>query len=158
MAKTKGIGIPSPTETIKSRVQNSNISVTYGRPLKRGRKIFGGVVPYDSVWRTGANSPTSISFENGIKIGNIIIPKGQYSIYTIPKQNEWTLIFNTDLTTWPTDPNRSKDFAQVVIPAKKTENIKQQFTIEVVEIKNGGVLKFRWDDMIAIAEFEVIKN
>ena len=158
MAKTKGIGIPSPTETIKSRVQNSNISVTYGRPLKRGRKIFGGVVPYDSLWRTGANSPTSISFENDIKIGNIIIPKGQYSIYTIPKQNEWTLIFNTDLTTWPTDPNRSKDFAQVVIPAKKTENIKQQFTIAVEELKNRGVLKFSWDDMIAIAKFEVIKN
>lgn len=158
MAKTKGIGIPSSTETIKSSIQNSNISVTYGRPLKRGRKIFGGVVPYDSLWRTGANSPTSISFENDIRIGNTIIPKGQYSIYTIPKQNEWTLIFNTDLTTWPTDPNRSKDFAQVVIPTKKTGNIKQKFTIEVGEIKEGGVLKFSWDDVIAIAKFEVIKN
>ena len=158
MAKTKGIGIPSPTETIRSRVQNCNISVTYGRPLKRGRKIFGGVVPYDSVWRTGANSPTSISFENDIKIGNTIIPKGQYSIYTIPKQSEWTLIFNTDLTTWPTDPNRSKDFAQVVIPIMKMENIKQQFTIAVEEKKEGGVLKFSWDNVIAIAEFKVIRN
>ena len=158
MAKTKGIGIPSPTETIKSSVNNSKITVTYGRPFKRGRTIFGGVVPYDTVWRTGANSPTSISFENSIKIGNTIIPKGQYSIYTIPKQNEWTLIFNTDLTTWPTDPNRSKDFAQVVIPTKKTENIKKQFTIEVEEIKKGGALKFSWDNVIAIAEFEVIKN
>jgi len=158
MAKTKGIGIPSTTETIKSTVQNSSVTLTYGRPLKRGRKIFGGVVPYDSVWRTGANSPTSITFENSIRINNIVIPKGQYSIYTIPSQKEWTLIFNTDLTTWPTDPDRSKDFAQVVIAVKKNENIKQQFTIEVKETKKGGVLQFDWDDIIAFAEFEVLKN
>lgn len=158
MAMTKGIGIPSLTETITSRVQNSTISVTYGRPLKRGRKIFGGVVPFDSVWRTGANGPTSISLEHSIKIKNTLIPKGQYSIYSIPKQNEWILIFNTDLTTWPTDPKRSRDFAQVVIPAKKTGNIVQQFTIEVVEIEKRGVMKFSWDDVIAMTEFEVIKN
>jgi hypothetical protein len=132
--------------------------VTYGRPLKRGRKIFGGVVPYDSVWRTGANSPTSISFENDIKMGNTMIPKGLYSIYTIPKQNEWILIFNTDLKTWPTDPDRNKDFVQVLIPIKKTENIRQQFTIEVKETKTGGILSFNWDNIIAFAGFEVIKN
>ncbi len=158
MAKTKGIGIPSPAETFKSTVQNSTVTVRYGRPLKRERKIFGGVVPYDSLWRTGANGPTTINLENNIRIGKTIIPKGQYSIYTIPKQNEWVLIFNTDLKTWPTDPNRKKDFTQVVIPVQKTDTITQQFTIEVQPIKKGGILKFNWDDTIALAEFEVIPN
>ena len=159
MTLTKGIGIPSPTETIESKVQNSSIKVTYGRPWKRGRQIFGGVVPYDSLWRTGANSPTVITLENDIKIGKTKIPKGQYSIYTIPSRKEWILIFNSNLKVWPTDPDRSKDFSKVIIPIKKTENIKQQFTIEVQEnSKGGGVLTFSWDDTIAFAEFEVIKN
>ena len=158
MAKTKGIGIPSPKETIKYTVQNSTITVTYGRPLKRERKIFGGVVPYDSVWRTGANGPIVIFLEKDIKIANTHIPKGQYSIYTIPKPNERTLIFNTDLKAWPTDPNRKRDFAQVAIPIKKTGDIKQQFTIEVQEIAQGGIVTFSWDDIIAFAEFEVINK
>jgi hypothetical protein len=158
MTKTPGIGLPSPHETTQSVVQNSKIEVSYGRPFKRGRKIFGGVVPYDSVWRTGAGGTTKISLEDNIRIGNKIIPKGQYRIYTIPEPNEWLLVFNTDLKSWPTDPNRQKDFAQVQIPVKKTKNIKQQFTIEIHETKNGGVLQFSWDDIVASAAFQVVKN
>jgi hypothetical protein len=153
--KTPGIGIPSPTETVISVVHNSEIEVTYGRPLKRGRAIFGGVVPYDSIWRTGAGSATTLSLENDIRIDKTIIPKGKYSIYTIPKENEWLLIFNTDLKTWPTDPDREKDLATVVIPIRKTENIIQQFTIEIQETTSGGLLKFSWDNVSAYAEFEV---
>ncbi|MEO5599306.1 MAG: DUF2911 domain-containing protein [Cyclobacteriaceae bacterium] len=158
MAKTKGIGIPSPTEKIELVVKNMEIKLSYGRPFKRGRKIFGGVVPYDSVWRTGANSPTIIFLSNSIKIGKSIIPKGTCSLYTIPRQNEWTLIFNQDIKTWPTDPDRREDFTQVIIPVKKTDNIKEQFTIEIVETKKGGVLKFQWDDVLAVADFQVMKN
>ena len=158
MAKAKGIGIPSPTEKIESVVKNMEIKLSYGRPFKRGRKIFGGVAPYDSIWRTGANATTKISLSNSIKIGKSIIPKGAYSLYTIPRQNEWTLIFNQDIKTWPTDPDRSKDFAQVIIPVLKTDNIKEQFTIEIAETKKGGVLKFQWDDSVALAEFQVMKN
>ena len=82
----------------------------------------------------------------------------QYSIYTIPKRNEWELIFNTDITTWPTNPNRSKDFAQITIPIKKAVKINEQFIIDIVETKKGGELNFSWDDIIAVAEFEIIKN
>ena len=158
MAKTKGIGIPSPTKTFQSSIQNSKIDMAYGSPYRRSRVIFGGVVPYDSVWRTGAGSATTIRLENNIRIGKTLIPKGQYSIYTIPHKNEWQLIFNTDIKTWPTDPNRSKDFAQVTIPVKKTDKINEQFTIEIQETKKGGELRFSWDDIIAVAEFEVIKD
>lgn len=158
MAKTPGIGIPSPTETIQSEVQHSKVSITYGRPYKRGRVIFGGVVPYDSVWRTGANGATVLNIENDIRIGTTRIPKGEYSLYTIPKPGEWKLIFNTDTKTWPTDPDRTKDFAEVYIPVKKTTGIKQQFTIEIHETKKGGQLTFAWDDTVASADFEIIKK
>ena len=158
MSKTKGIGIPSPNETVQSVIHGSKIKVRYDRPFRRGRKIFGGVVPYDSVWRTGAGGPTQITLDNNIKVGKTIIPKGAYSLYSIPKPNEWLLIFNLDLETWPTDPDRSEDFAKVSIPVKRTEIIRDQFTIEVQETKKGGELTFYWDDVSAILEFEIIKK
>lgn len=136
MTQTPGIGIPSGTETIQKTIQGTEIKISYGSPFKRGRKIFG--VPYDSLWRTGAGSPTSITLGNTIKIKDQVIPKGAYSIYSIPKPNEWTLIFNTDLKTWPTDPDREKDFVQVTIPAKTTASIKQQFKIDIEPTSNGG--------------------
>jgi len=158
MAKKPGIGIPSPTDSVQAVVHNSKIKIRYGRPLKRGRTIFGGVVPHDSVWRTGANRPTLITLENNIKLGKTIIPKGQYSIYTVPRLNNWQLIFNTDLRKWPTDPDISKDLATIVIPVKKTGNTIEKFTIEIEETKKGGLLKFLWDDVIAYTEFEVLKD
>ncbi len=158
MAKTPGIGIPSITDSLEAVVQNSKIKIRYGRPFKRGRTIFGGVVPYDSVWRTGANRLTLITLENNIRIGETIIPKGQYGIYTIPRLNDWLLIFNTDLTKWPTDPDLTKNFSTIVIPVKKTENITEKFTIEITETKKGGLLKFLWDDVKAYTEFEILKD
>jgi hypothetical protein len=157
MTRTPGIGIPSGTEAIQKTIQGTEIEISYGSPYKRGRKIFGGVVPYDSLWRTGAGGPTTITLSNAIKIKNQVIPKGAYSIYSIPKQNEWTLIFNTDLKTWPTDPDRTKDFAQINIPARKTDKIVQQFKIDIEPTTGGGMLRFSWDDVSATAEFKVVK-
>ena len=158
MAKTPGIGLPSPTETVQAVVHNTKIELSYGRPFKRGRAIFGSVVPYDSLWRTGAGGPTKITLGKAIRIGKTRIPEGQYSLYTVPKPTEWLLIFNTDLERWPTDPNRAKDIAQVVIPAEKSADHKDQFTIEVQETRKGGLLKFQWDDTTAVADFEVINS
>ncbi len=158
MTITPKIGIPSPTETTEFEIHGSKISLTYGRPFKRGRTIFGGVVPYDTLWRTGANGPTVFTFQNDIKLNNTTIPKGKYSIYSIPRRNEWLLIFSNDLKSWPTDPDRSKEIAQVVVPVNTTKNITQQFTIEIAEIGKTGEMKFIWDDVIAIAKFEVLKE
>ncbi|CCH54294.1 hypothetical protein BN8_03452 [Fibrisoma limi BUZ 3] len=157
MSKTPGIGIPSPTESLQASIQQSTIALTYGRPFKRGRPIFGGVVPYDSLWRTGANGPTTITFENDIKIGEKVLPKGVYSIYTIPKVKEWTLIFSTDLKNWPTDPDRTKELIRVSMPIQKSTDIKQQFTIELKEIKKGGQLRLLWDDVVATADFDILR-
>jgi hypothetical protein len=159
MSKKPAIGIPSPEVEVHFNVGHSNIDVSYGRPSKRGRTIFGGVVPYDSIWRTGASHPTKITLEHDIQINETIITKGAYSLYTIPrKEANWTLIFNTDLIQWPTDPNRSKDFKQVPLKVRKPAKITEQFTIDIEETTDGGILKFTWDDTEASAKFKILRN
>ncbi|GAA4454091.1 hypothetical protein GCM10023189_20110 [Nibrella saemangeumensis] len=157
MAKSPGIGFPSPRDTIRATIQNSRIEIDYGRPFKRGRKIFGSVIPYDSVWRTGANAATVLTLQNGIRIGKTIIPKGKYSLYTIPRRDSWLLIFNTDTTTWPTDPNRSKEVAQIPLHIRTLTTPKEQFTIDIQETKKGGILKLQWDITEAYTTFDIIK-
>ncbi|GAB3640190.1 hypothetical protein GCM10027423_08260 [Spirosoma arcticum] len=158
MAKSPAIGFPSPRDTLQATIQKNRVKVDYGRPYRRGRKIFGGVVPYDSLWRTGANNATILTLPYDIQIGKSIIPKGQYSLYTIPRPTNWLLIFNTDTTTWPTDPDRRKDFAQVALQVKRLDTPKDQFTIDIQETKTGGVLKFQWDDVEAFTDFKEIKK
>jgi Protein of unknown function (DUF2911) len=158
ISKRPGLGQPSPRDTVKTSVQQSTISVDYSRPYKRGRKIFGGVVPYDSVWRTGASNATVLSLQHPIQIDKTVIPAGKYSLYTIPNRQSWRLIFNTDLIRWPTDPDRSKDIAEVGLQIKPLEKFKDQFTIEIQETKTGGVLKFQWDNVEAFTDFKIIKN
>jgi len=158
MQKTPGIGVPSPEVIEHYKVANTAFEVAYGKPFKRGRKIFGGIVPYDSVWRTGAGHPTVLSLGEDIKIGKTIIPKGKYSLYTIPRQDKWTLIFNTDLKKWPTDPNREKDLAEVELKVNRLPKAVEQFKIDITEDRKGGILKLIWDDVEAYTPFEVVKK
>ena len=158
MSKKPKIGIPSPKANIDFAVAGDTIHLSYGRPFKRGRKIFGGVVPYDSVWRTGANDLTKISLPYDLQFDKTIIPKGDYGLYTIPSEKGWTLIFNTDFEKWPTEPNRSKDFALVPLQLRKPAQIADQFTIMIDPNKDGGVIKFTWDETEAYAYFKVLKK
>lgn len=158
LSKTAKIGVPSPEVKMKFPVAGDTITLSYGSPAKRGRKIFGGVVPYDSVWRTGAGDPTKITLPTPIRIGNSVIGKGEYSLYSIPRANEWILIFNTNLQQWPTDPDRSADVAQVAIKVRKLNASRERFAIHIEPTKSGGVIKFSWDETEAFANFEVLNN
>ena len=158
MSKKAKIGIPSPKAIVDFRIANDTINLSYSRPLKRGRKIFGGVVPFDSVWRTGANDPTTISFPYDAQFGKITIPKGEYCLYTIPRADGWTLIFNTDFKKWPTEPNRSKDFALVPLQVRNAVQPADQLTITIDPVKGGGIIKIIWDETEAFASFRVLKK
>src|SRR4028118_1785987 len=83
---------PSPTQTISQNFGISNIELSYSRPGMKGRKIFGDLVPFGSVWRTGANQATTISFGDDVTIGGTKIPAGKYTILSIPEKDNWTLI------------------------------------------------------------------
>ncbi|GAB2577725.1 hypothetical protein GCM10027190_29340 [Spirosoma areae] len=156
MSKTSGIGDPSPRDTLTVTIQKSPVRIDYSRPFRRGRKIFGGVVPYDSVWRTGASAATVLTLQNPIQLGKTVIPEGKYSLYTIPGQQGWRLIINTNTTRWPTDPDRSKDIADVALQVKTLSTPSDQFTIKLEEAKAGGVLKFQWDDVEAYTDFKLL--
>lgn len=158
MSKKPKIGIPSPKAIVNFGIAGDTIGLSYGRPFRRGRKIFGGIVPYDSVWRTGANDLTKLNLPYDVQFGKVTIPKGEYGLYTIPRKDGWTLIFNTDFKQWPTEPNRSKDFASVPLQLRKAALPTDQFTITIDPVKDGGIIKFIWDETEAYAAFKVIRK
>ncbi len=98
----QGVKTPaaSPTQTINQDFALSSISVTYSRPAMKGRTIFGDLVPYGEVWRTGANSPTKIKFGEDVTVNGKAVPAGEYALYTIPGKDQWTFILSKKLTLW----------------------------------------------------------
>ena len=117
---------PSPATTVKQDFALSTVEVSYSRPSVKGRKIFGDLVPYDKVWRTGANAATTITFGEEVTIGGKKIPAGKYGLLTIPGQNEWTVIISkqTDVTS-PSAYKESEDVVRV-----KTQPVQLPMPVE----------------------------
>ncbi|MDG2344394.1 MAG: DUF2911 domain-containing protein [Flavobacteriales bacterium] len=108
----------SPTCEISQYVGTSKISITYSRPGVKNRVIFGGLVPFDKVWRTGANKATKISFSQDVKVGGQDLEAGDYSLFTIPSQKEWTIIFNKSLDLWGTGKySQDMDALRITVPS-----------------------------------------
>src|ERR1022692_3493422 len=101
-AQTPAVNFPaaSPACTLKQRVGLTDIEIVYSRPSVKGRTIFGGIVPYGQVWRTGANQATKITFNTPVKFNGTEIPAGTYGLFTIPAEQEWTVIINKSATQW----------------------------------------------------------
>ena len=97
-AEEKKIEFPAPSQhsVVKQRVGLTDVEVDYSRPNKNDREIFGGLVPYGKLWRTGANAVTKIKFSNAVTLGGKEIPAGEYALFTIPTENEWTIILSKD--------------------------------------------------------------
>ena len=139
----------SPLETVSS--VDSDVSITYSRPFKNDRLIFGNasdeaLVPFDNYWRTGANKHTYIENNRDLSIdGNTLFP-GKYSIYTIPGENEWEVFFNSNVKYFGVSrPNESDDVFSVKVPVVKLLNEIEQFTIE---FENDSILNYislKWD-------------
>lgn len=130
----------SPHETVKSE----NIEVSYGRPYKKGRDIFGSLEKYGKVWRTGADEATQITFAKDATFGGKPIKAGTYALFTIPGENEWTVILNSQLGQWGAydyDKNKDKDVLQVTVPVKKLDAPIEQLTIRFA----GSNMIIEWD-------------
>jgi len=91
---------PSPTSTVQQRIGLTDITVNYSRPSANGRTIFGDLVPYDQLWRTGANSSTKISFSNAVIIEGKTVDAGEYALFTVPNKESWTLILSKQTSLW----------------------------------------------------------
>ena len=140
------VGQMSPPDTVRSSVGAAKIEVAYSRPYKRGRVIFGGdVVPWNKVWRTGANAATQLTTSSDLMFGNTLVPAGKYTLWTLPAPTGAKLIINSQTGQWGTDYDMSKDFARVDLTAKTLAQPVDQFTIAVISQGAGGLLRLSWD-------------
>lgn len=142
---------PSPEASFTQQLVNGEITISYSRPLARGRKIFGGLVPYDSLWRTGASGATTIFITEEIIVGDKNLTKGKYALYTIPGEKEWTVIINGDTTLHGAfGYDSKKDIHRFKVKSEKSHSFSEAFTIELNEITNkgGGFLNLIWENTL----------
>jgi hypothetical protein len=141
------IPAPSPTQTIKQDFALSNIALSYSRPLKNGRVIMGDLVPYGKVWRTGANSATTITFGEDVKFGDVAVKAGKYGLLTIPGAQSWTVILTSSLdVTSPAAYKAENDIARVKVKPVALPFSQESFTIEFEKVRaNSVVLALSWD-------------
>lgn len=149
---------PSPLELVTMKYEDTYVKITYCRPHKRGRDTFGDLVPYDQVWRTGANEATEITLTRNIKMGGNKLEAGTYSLFTIPKDGKWTIIINKDLGQWGAFRyNEENDLLRFEADTEETEVIYEPFTIE---FEQSGLPKTNllliWDKTKVIIPIEFI--
>jgi hypothetical protein len=148
-------GAMSPPDTVRATIGAANIEIAYSRPSKRGRTIFGTVVPLDSVWRTGANAATMFTTSADLIIGNTPVPAGKYTLWTIPSKTGAKLIINSQTGQWGTEYDMSKDFARIDIAQSTLTKPVEAFTFVIVPQGTGGVIKYSWDDREFSVPFRV---
>ncbi|MBK7434360.1 MAG: DUF2911 domain-containing protein [Chitinophagaceae bacterium] len=127
---------PSPTQTIKQDFGLGTIELTYSRPAAKGRRIFGDLVPYNKLWRTGANGATKIVLSEALEIGGKKLDSGTYVIYTIPGMESWEIIINKGIKNWGIDGYKeSEDVARFRVEPIKMKNKLESFTMQFADIK-----------------------
>lgn len=149
---------PSPASKMEQQVGLTNVELEYSRPGKRGREIFGDLVPYNEIWRTGANSNTKMTFDTKVSIGGKELPAGTYAVYTVPKQDEWEVIFYEDFNNWglPENWDESKVALRTTATVEELPFVMETFTILIDDLKNDSAqLNFIWDDTNAFLRFNV---
>jgi hypothetical protein len=134
------------TKSPKATVESKNVKITYNRPSLRGRKVGTELAPYGKVWRTGADAATMITFTKDGKFGGKDVKAGNYTLYTIPAEKEWTVILNKQTGQWGTQYDEAQDFVRVKVPAKKTNKSEEVFTIKVDDKAKGSDLVMLWEN------------
>ncbi len=149
---------PSPFGKIEQKVGLTDVSVEYSRPGMRGRTIFGDLVPYGEIWRTGANANTKITFSDDVKINGKELKKGTYAIYTIPNKESWEVIFYSKSDNWgvPQEWDESKVAVKATAKTMEMPMKMETFTIVIDDLKNdSATLNFIWENTIAMLSLEV---
>jgi len=149
---------PSPAAKLWQTVGLTEVIVDYSRPSMRGREVFGNLVPFDKLWRTGANSYTKITFDTDVTIGGSEVKAGTYSIFSKPGASTWEVYFYTDIIGGGTPSEWIKDkiVAQLKVPTQKMEMPVETFTITIDEVKSDGAdLGIMWDKTYVAVPFSV---
>ena len=145
-AHTKAQNLASPPASASVTIAGKKIDVEYYAPSARGRKIMGGLVPYDEVWCTGANWATKITSEADLQVGELVLPKGSYSIWTLPTAKDWTLIINKETGQFHLDYRQSMDFGRTRMTVKALTTPVETFRIDLrADGGNKGTLALLWE-------------
>ncbi len=136
----------SPLNVISSRYKDTYLKIIYGQPQKKGRAVFGGLVPYGQVWRTGANEATELTVTTDILINGLELKAGTYSLFTIPGESKWTIILNADLGLWGAyNYNPKRDVLRFEIVPVTTTEVTDFFTIGIDPNNNRAEIFLLWD-------------
>lgn len=136
---------PSPPAKATGKVGNTTIAIDYSRPSVKGRNVWAGdLAPYGKVWRTGANEATTFEVSNDVMVEGKALAAGKYSLFTIPGENEWTVIFNKEPKQWGAYKyDEKKDALRVQVKPKKSDKMNELFTINV---NNKGLVSMLWEN------------
>ena len=144
----------SPEDTVNFEHQDLEFEVFYNRPYKKGREIFGALVPFEQVWRTGANEATTFETSEDLMVDGSYLPAGKYTLWTVPKKESWEIIFNSEMYPWGIDtegnPSRIPDYdvLTVEVPVRKIKEPVEQFTIDFDPEKEFVELNLVWDETL----------
>lgn len=147
-AKKKRAPLSPPAETSVT-VGGKAISIKYSAPSMRGRKIFGGLEQYGSVWRAGANSATALHTEAALEIGGVKVPPGDYTLYVLLDEKQWQLIINKQTGQWGTDYSQAQDLGRVKMTMSKPAAPVETFKITLA----AGSLQLEWENTVASVAF-----
>ena len=137
----------SPRDTVRlETTAGKHVFIDYGRPSMRGRKIMGELVPFGRVWRTGANAATTFVTDVDLLIGTVTVPRGTYTLYTVPTPDGWTLIVNRQTGQWGTQYEPSRDLARIPMRTTRLERPVERFTIHLEPGRGGShTLALEWE-------------
>jgi Protein of unknown function (DUF2911) len=138
---------PSPVQTVKQDFGMGNIELSYSRPSAKDRKVFGDLVPFNKLWRTGANGATIIKFNDPVEIKGKKVDTGSYALYTIPGADKWEIILNKGVKNWGIDGyNEAEDVVRISVEPSKATNMTETFTMQFTDLKPESLsLQILWD-------------
>ena len=145
----------SPHETATATIDGGTVTITYGRPYAKGRKIFGGVVPYGQVWRTGADEATILETTKMLMLGPLHLNPGKYSLYSVVDDKTWKLVVNKQVGQWGTEYQQGQDLGRVDMKVETLPAPVEQFTIALAPGPGGkgGLLTMQWETKKATLAF-----
>lgn len=148
----------SPSGKVQQTVGLTEVSAEYSRPSSKGRNIFGNLVPFGKMWRTGANANTIITFGTDVVIGGKTLPKGEYALFVNPKPDSWEIYFYTDTNNWglPEKWNEEKIAIKTTVKPITLSNFVETFTIGINDLDNDfGHIELSWEKTLVAIKFEV---
>lgn len=147
----------SPHETVSAEVAGAKVSITYGRPYMKGRRVVGGLIPFERVWRTGADEATTLTTDKMLMFGNLHVSAGSVTLWTLASEKgPWKFIINKETGQWGTAYKAENDLGRVDMKVETLDTAVEQFTIAIEPAGKGGQIVMTWDKTKMIVPFTVM--